>query len=173
MSVPSIASTRPKTRPKSSRKKTSSISTPKSASTVGLASPSALSKRSLRRPRLRRSGRTSFKWTPIGIKKRRAESRLLRCVNLLEGLRRLPQPFFFSGSTANGLSSQKRSDERPSSHGGRNRCHRTGLSRARPGGRHECATRPAENAVERRGWTILLQQHHGAGSRGQIDGVTH
>src|SRR5262245_1937455 len=172
MSVPLIASIRPKTRPKSSRKKTSSISTPTSVSTAGLASPSALSKRSLKRPRLRRSGRTLFKWTPIGTKKRKAESRLPRCVNLLEGLRRFPQPFFFLRSSAYGFSSQKRSDERPPSHGGRNRCHRTGLSRARPGSRHECATRPAENAVERRGRTILLQQHHGLGSRGQIHGTT-
>src|SRR5262249_15486060 len=171
MSVPSNASIRPKTRLKSSRKKTSSISTPTSASTAGLASPSALSKRSLKRPRLRRSGRTLFKWTPIGTKKRKAESRLPRCVNCSKVCGDCLSPSCYLRSS-DGFSSQKRADEGPPSHGGRNRCHRTGLSRARPGGRHECATRPAENAVERRGRTILLQQHHGAGSRGQIDGAT-
>ena len=45
----SIASIRPKTRPKNSRKRKSSISILKNASTVGLASRSALSRRSLKR----------------------------------------------------------------------------------------------------------------------------
>ena len=51
-------------------KETSSISILRSASTVGLASRSARSKRSLRRRRLR-SGNSLFRSTPTGSKKER------------------------------------------------------------------------------------------------------
>src|SRR5262245_40132811 len=115
MSVRSIASIRPKTKRKNSRKKTSSISILRSALTVGLASRFAPWRRFLKRRRLQRSGNNLFRSTPTGSKKRRAESRLLRCVNLLEGLRKFPQPFFFLRSSIDGSSSQKRSDERPPS----------------------------------------------------------
>ena len=174
MSARWIASTRPKTRPKNSKKKKSSISILRSASTVGLVSRSAPSKRSLKKRRLRISGNTLFRSTPTGTKQKKANNLTVSasrhftkgwesllspscfCVRQFDQnqfLRSLDSP---SSSVVgrvwkenlHGSRPQERSDGKPAADVRGNRRHRAGLSRIGPGQSDE---RAARAAAERRG----------------------